>query len=44
MFKAYEAMPILIPVDIMKEVVESVAQKRSGRAGPGGTDLESLQG
>ena len=41
--ETYEETPILIPVDITEEVVESVAQKRSGSFGPGGTDSKALQ-
>ena len=40
----YEVTPILIPVDITEEAVESVAQKLSGSSVPGGTDSEALQG
>ena len=42
--EVYEATPDLIPVDVTKEVVESVAQKKSGTAGPDGIDTEALQG
>ena len=41
--ETYEEMPIFIPVDIMEESVESVARKRLGSSGPGGTDSEALQ-
>ena len=37
-------MPIFIPVDIMEDLVESVAQKISGSFVPGGTGTEALQG
>ena len=37
-------MPVFIPVDIMKDVVELVMRNCSGSAGPGGMDLEYLQG
>ena len=42
--ETYKETPIFIPVDITEEAVESVAQKRSGISGPGGTDSEALQG
>ena len=37
MLKTYEETPIFVPVNITEEAVESVAQKLSGRSGPGGT-------
>ena len=37
-------MSIFIPVDIMEDVVESVSQEILGGSGPGGKDLEALQG
>ena len=37
-------MPIFIQVYITKDVVKSVECKRAGSAGPGGMDLEALQG
>ena len=40
----YEASPVFISMEITEIVVESVAQKLSGSAGPGGTDSEALQG
>ena len=42
--ETYEETPIFIPVDITEEAVESVARKRLGISGPGGTDFEALQG
>ena len=36
-------MPVLIPMDMMEDVVESVARKISGSAGTGGMDSESFQ-
>ena len=44
MLEAYNETPIFIPVDIIDDVVKSVARKLSGSLGPGGTDLEALQG
>ena len=35
---------VFIPVDITEDVVKSAMRKLSGNAGPGGTDLEALQG
>ena len=43
MLETYEETPIVFPVDITEEVVESVARKLSGRSGPGGTASESQQ-
>ena len=40
----YEETPIFIPVNITEEAVESVAHKLLGSSGPGGTELEALQG
>ena len=40
----YDEIPIFIPVDIMEDAVELVAQKLLGDSIPGGTDLEALQG
>ena len=37
-------MPIFIQVYITKDVVKSVERKLSGSAGPGGIDLQALQG
>ena len=44
MLESYEEMPIFIPLNITEDLVESVVQKLLGRAGPGGTDSEDLQG
>ena len=35
--------PYMVPVDIIDDAVEAVAGHLSGGAGPGGTDLLSLQ-
>ena len=40
----YEKMPVFVPVDIAEDVVELVARKLSGSAGPGGTDSEAYKG
>ena len=40
----YDETTIFIPVDIMEDVVESVARTLLGSLGPGGTDPEALQG
>ena len=37
-------MSILTPVNNMYDVVKSVTKKLSGSSGPGGMDLEALQG
>ena len=42
--EAYEERNVFIPVDITEDVVKSAMRKLSGNAGPGGTDLEALQG
>ena len=42
--QTYEETPIFIPLNITEEPVESVAQKRLGSSGPGGTESEELQG
>ena len=42
--EAYDEMPIFIPVEIMEDLVESIAPKLLGILVPGGTDLEALQG
>ena len=42
--KVYEATPVFIPVEITEDVVDSVAQKLSRRAGSSGMDSEALQG
>ena len=42
--EVYEVTHVLIPVYITEDVVESVAQKLSGSAGPSRTNLEALQG
>ena len=42
--EAHEEIHIFILVDIMQDVVESVAQKRLGRTGTCGMDWEGLQG
>ena len=44
MLEIYEETPIFIPVNITEEAVELVARKLLGSFGPGGTDLEELQG
>ena len=38
MQEVYNKLPIVIPVDIMKDVVKSVAQKLLGCLGPISTD------
>ena len=42
--EAYEETPVFIPMDMMEDVVKSVAQKLSASAGPSGTYSEALQG
>ena len=42
--EAYKTTPVLFPVDITEDVVELVAKKLSGSAGPGDTHLDALQG
>ena len=42
--EAYKETHVFIPVDITEDVVDSIAQKILGSAGPGGTDSEALQG
>ena len=42
-FEAYDEVPDFVDVDITDDVVESVARKLSGSAGPGGTDSQHLQ-
>ena len=42
--EVYEASPVFISMEITEIVVESVAQKLSGSAGPSGTALEALHG
>jgi hypothetical protein len=42
-FEPYDALPQQIPLDITIDVVEAVASKISGAAGPGGTDAVALQ-
>ena len=43
MSKVYDKTPIFIPMDIKKDVVQSVSRKLLGGLVPGGTDLEALQ-
>ena len=43
MLEAYSKAPIFIPVDITKNVVESVVRNILGGSGPGLNDLEDLQ-
>ena len=40
----YDETPIFILVDIAEDVVELVAQELSRSLGPGGMDMEALQG
>ena len=40
---AYKERPVVIPVDIIENVVESVAWKPSGSTGPGCMNSEALQ-
>ena len=40
--EVYEVTHVLIPVYITEDVVESVAQKLSGSAGPSRTDIEAF--
>ena len=40
----YKETPFFIPINIMEETVESVAQKLLGGSGPGGRDSEALKG
>ena len=42
--ETYKETLIFIPVDIMEEAVESVAQKLLGSSGPEGMDSEALHG
>ena len=42
--EVYNETHIFIPVDIMKDVVESAMQKLSGGSFPGGTYSEAIQG
>ena len=42
-FEPYDATPQQIPLDVTAEIVEEVASKLSGAAGPGGTDAVALQ-
>ena len=44
MLETYEKTPIFTTINIMEESVESVAQKFPVSTGPGGTDLDALQG
>ena len=44
MLLAYKETPVIITMDIKADVVESVAWKRLGSTGPGGTESEDLQG
>ena len=40
--ESYEEKPVIIPVYMTEDVVKSVAQKRSGSTGPGGTESDYL--
>ena len=42
--ETYNKTPIFIPVNITEDAVESVAQKKLGASGPGGTESEALHG
>ena len=42
-FESYPEAPQAIPLDITEDVVETVASRLSGAAGPGGTDAVALQ-
>ena len=44
MLEVYEETPVFIPIDMTENVVKSITQKLLGRAGPGCTDSEALQG
>ena len=44
MLESYGETTVFIPVDMTEDLVELVAWKFWGSAGPGGTDLEALQG
>ena len=44
MLEVYEGKTFFIPVDIMENVVKSVARKLYGIIGTGGIDPEDLQG
>ena len=44
MLEVYDETTIFIPVEIMEDVVGSVAQKLSRNLVPVNTDLEALQG
>ena len=43
-FERYEETPAIVPVVISNDIVETVASRLSGAAGPGGTDAEDLKG
>ena len=42
-FEPYPTLPKAMPMCITQDIVETVASKLSGAAGPGGTDGEELK-
>ena len=42
-FEPYNSIPKPVPIVLTSDIVEEVASKLSGAAGPGGTDSEELK-